>query len=311
MNSLMSRHRVTGLGGLVFLGIVVGLPYLPLSSGSHESVAQTQATVPEALARAILAGVERTPAQTGAQSSLVRCMPVSGHTQPIEIREEPSTKSTSIASVVGNASELVRLDARTVKGHRDWIRVRNDGRVGWVDGATIICRLTPAQAAAAIAGEADEVLRALKARNMRELSNHVHPVKGVRFSPYVDVDAKRSVVLTAGELPAALQNARQRRWGSEDGSGEPIIRSFADYYKRFIYDRDFAGTMKRFNEFGGRSTTRPNIWEVYPNAIVVEAHVPGTKPESEGMDWASLLLVFEQHDSHWYLSALVHDQWTI
>ena len=88
--------------------------------------------------------------------------------------------------------------------------------------------------------------------------------------------------------------------------------SFADYYKRFVYDRDFASAPeKRINEFGRKSTTRPNIWEVYPNAIVVEAHVPGSKPESEGMDWSSLLLVFEQHDSRWYLTALVHDQWTV
>jgi len=184
--------------------------------------------------------------------------------------------------------------------------------MGWVNGTTVICRFTPAQAAQVIGGEVEAVLGALQDRNMAELSNHVHPIKGLRFSPYMDIDVKRSVVLTAAELPAALEDARPRRWGSADGSGEAISRSFADYYKRFIYDRDFAGAReKRFNEFGKTSTTRPNIWEVYPNAIVVEAHVPGTKPESEGMDWASLLLVFEQQDSRWYLCALVHDQWTI
>jgi hypothetical protein len=39
--------------------------------------------------------------------------------------------------------------------------------------------------------------------------------------------------------------------------------------------------------------------------------VPGAKPEYAGLDWASLLLVFEQYESRWYLVALVHDQWTI
>lgn len=73
----------------------------------------------------------------------------------------------------------------------------------------------------------------------------------------------------AAQLPKSLEDAKPRRWGSEDGSGEPISSSFADYYKRFVYDRDFASAPeKRFNEFGRKSTTRPNIWQVYSNAIV-------------------------------------------
>jgi len=159
---------------------------------------------------------------------------------------------------------------------------------------------------------AELVLEALQQRNMTALAMHVHPVKGLRFSPYIYVDPQRSVVLTAAELPRALNDPAARRWGTEDGSGDPIVQSFANYYARFVYDRDFrSATQRRVNEFGSRSTTRPNIREVYPDATVVEAHVPGTKPESEGMDWSSLLLVFEQYQSRWYLVALVHDQWTI
>ena len=306
------RTIITGLGVLVLLSVILVLSYRRLSSGSNEPVVETQATAPQAPPAAVAPAVPRSAAGDAVQSPVVRCVPATSHTGPIDIREDPSVKNTVIARVAAKAPELARLDARAVKGDGDWIRVQYDERVGWVDGKTVICRLTPAQAAQVIAGEAEQVLNALRARNMPELSNHVHPVKGLRFSPYVDIDAKRSVVSSAAELVAALEDGRARRWGSEDGSGEPISRSFADYYKRFIYDRDFASAPeKRFNEFGKTSTTRPNIWEVYPNAIVVEAHVPGTKPASEGMDWASLLLVFEQHDSRWYLSALVHDQWTI
>jgi hypothetical protein len=176
----------------------------------------------------------------------------------------------------------------------------------------------PAPAAAAqstpdtAANKAELVLRALKARNMAELAPHVHPVKGLRFSPYIDIDPKRSVVLQASELPMALEDPRPRRWGSEDGTGDPIVRSFASYYARFVYDRDFLAASERtVNQFGGKSTTRPNVREIYPDATVIEAHVPAMKPEFGGLDWASLLLVFEQYESRWYLVALVHDQWTI
>jgi hypothetical protein len=171
---------------------------------------------------------------------------------------------------------------------------------------------TPADAESVVAREAEVVLNALKARDMTELAKHVHPDKGLRLSPYIAIDPRRGVVLKAAELPTALANARRRRWGSEDGSGDPISLTFAEYYERFVWDRDYlTAAQRRINEFGSKSTTRPNVREVYPKAIVVEAHAPGTKPESEGMDWSSLLLVFEQHESRWYLSALVHDQWTI
>jgi hypothetical protein len=162
------------------------------------------------------------------------------------------------------------------------------------------------------AQEAELVLKALQARNMAELAAHVHPLKGLRFSPYIHIDPTRSVVLQAGELPAALEDTKPRRWGSEDGTGDPIVRSFASYFARFVYDRDFlSAAERRVNEFGGKSTTKPNVREIYPDATVIEAHVPGAKPEYEGLDWASLLLVFEQYESRWYLVALVHDQWTI
>jgi hypothetical protein len=174
--------------------------------------------------------------------------------------------------------------------------------------AALAVEPTPSTAA----HEAELVLRALQTRNMTELAAHVHPVKGLRFSPYIDIDPKRSVVLQAGELPTAFEDPKPRRWGSEDGTGDPIVRSFASYFARFVYDRDFlSAPERRVNEFGGKSTTKPNVREIYPDATVIEAHVPGAKPEYGGLDWASLLLVFEQYESRWYLVALVHDQWTI
>ena len=206
---------------------------------------------------------------------------------------------------------FVNLDTRTASGG-DWVRVRHDEHEGWVAASQVSCHRTPQQARQLIGGELEKVLAALGARNLKELATYVHPVKGLRFSPYIDIDPKHTVVLRASEVAAAESDRRQRRWGADDASGEPITATFNEYAKQFIFDHDFARAPERnFNEFGKQSTTRPNVWEVYPHAIVVELHVPGTKPESEGMDWASLLLVFEQHDSRWYLSALVHDRWSV
>jgi hypothetical protein len=43
----------------------------------------------------------------------------------------------------------------------------------------------------------------------------------------------------------------------------------------------------------------------------VEYHFSGFDKKFEGMDWASLKLVFENSNNEWYLVGIVHDQWTI
>jgi hypothetical protein len=296
------RGILTGLAVLVLLSASVVVARFGRLQGGNDGVSPAVAEQKTAPAHAPKAG----------GSPLARCRPAADDDDRIVVREGPSANSNVIARVGHAESAVTRLDARSVKGRGDWIQVQLDERTGWVDGAEVICRFTPEEAQQVIAAQAAQVLDALAARNMRVLATHVHPIKGLRFSPYVDVDPKRSVVLAAPDVPKAFDDRRPRVWGSEDGTGDPISRSFAEYYTRFVYDREFAsGAHERFNEFGAKSTTQSNLWELYPNAIVVEYHVPGTKPESEGMDWASLLLVFEQHESRWYVSAIVHDQWTI
>jgi hypothetical protein len=124
---------------------------------------------------------------------------------------------------------------------------------------------------------------------------------------------KANVSFTAATISGALQETRQRVWGTYDGSGAPIRLTFTEYYKRFIYDRDFA-TASKISYNGGplvQGNTHDNSFEKYPNAIIVEYHMPGVQPEQEGMDWASLRLIFEQYRGAWYLVYVVHDKWTI
>ncbi len=153
----------------------------------------------------------------------------------------------------------------------------------------------------------------LKKQDLRELSQLVHPVKGVRFSPYAFLSPQTNVSFSVETLPAALSDTRRRTWGTYDGSGAPIRLTFAEYYKRFIYDRDFAAASHiSYNEEPtAKGNTHDNSFDEYPNAIIVEYHMRGVRPEQQGTDWASLRLIFEQHRGAWYLVYVVHDAWTI
>ncbi len=161
-----------------------------------------------------------------------------------------------------------------------------------------------------VLSKSKQVLGALKNKNVKTLASYVHPRKGVRFSPYGSIDTEKDLtfrrkdVLKLYALPAYV-------WGQADGSGDDIKLNFAGYYKKFVYDKDFARAPKVcYNRIVKQCNTTVNLTEAYPKANFFEYHFPGTR-KNDGMDWRSLRLVFEKSGKNWYLVGISHDQWTI
>ncbi|AIQ16355.1 hypothetical protein H70357_06410 [Paenibacillus sp. FSL H7-0357] len=157
------------------------------------------------------------------------------------------------------------------------------------------------------------VMKALKNSDMESLAAWVHPDKGVRFSPYAYVDPKKDLVFTRDKLEGVMKDNTKYEWREFAGSGELIELTFAEYFKQFVYDADFAGDAEiALNKGLGQGTTVNNINEVYPKEThdFVEYHIDGIDPSVEGMDWRSLRLVFEKMGEDRALVGIVHDQWT-
>jgi hypothetical protein len=176
---------------------------------------------------------------------------------------------------------------------------------------------SPAEAEKIIGSRAKEVILALKRRDVRKLSSFVHVKRGLRFSPYPYVTMtgeNRDLEFTKKQVKSLLATNKRYAWGAYDGSGKPIRLTAAAYFKRFVYDQDFANAKQiSFNgPILGQGNVTNNIHEAYlPGAIVVEYHFSGFDPKREGMDWRSLWLVFENRDHKWYLVGIVHGDWTI
>lgn len=153
---------------------------------------------------------------------------------------------------------------------------------------------------------------AVKEKEMKKLASMVHPVKGVRFSPYSSIDMAKDLVFTKDQLLGMFESETIYNWGDYDGSGEPIKLTFSQYYDRFIYNRDFVNAEKvGFNEIQQSGNTIVNIRDVYPDGNFYDYYFSGFNPEYDGMDWASLRLVFEEYDGRWYLVCIAHGEWTI
>lgn len=160
-----------------------------------------------------------------------------------------------------------------------------------------------------IKNKANNILRILKIVDWQTLSTHVHPVSGLRFSPYSNVN-DQNLVFKKEEL-AKIDTQKIYVWGAFDGSGSPIRYALPRYHKEFVYDLDFIAAKKIiYNKFAQYGNTYNTIQKMYPEGINVEYYFAGQDPQLAGFDWRVLRLVFTQHEKKWYLTAIIHSQFT-
>jgi hypothetical protein len=197
-----------------------------------------------------------------------------------------------------------------------WVPVQYEAVTGWVNSNYLARQM--GWASEPVAARAAQIILALKDREWGTLGGLVHPAKGVRLSPYSHVRANPAdpggtdLMFSAEQITGLWSDPTVYHWGTFDGSGEPIDYTFQQYYERFVYDVDFAQPdVVGFNQIVGQGNTINNIASVYPSAQVVEYHFEGFDPQYAGLDWRSLRLVLEEMGGTWYLTGIVHDEWTI
>lgn len=156
------------------------------------------------------------------------------------------------------------------------------------------------------------VLHYLKYKDYKQLSDVIHPKKGVTFSPYAYIESS-ALKFTAAQIAELDKNkSKTYVWGTYDGSGNPMKHTFDEYHARFIYNHDFIQAERIGNNSIIQTGNTPdNISKAFPGAKFIEFNFSGFDPQYAGIDWASLRIVFEYYNDNWYVTAIVHDCWTI
>ena len=155
---------------------------------------------------------------------------------------------------------------------------------------------------------ADLIVDALDNKDFEQLSTFVHPEKGIRFPPYAFIEEEEEPIFEAEQVSAFLNDNEVYDWGTEDGTGDTIELTPNEYYHDYLYIRDFMESNEVLvNDIEARGNMRMNVGEVYPDARFVSYYVPGTDEE---MDWANLILAFEEVNDDWYLVGIIVDRWT-
>ncbi|MGB4005930.1 MAG: hypothetical protein WBK22_07790, partial [Halanaerobiales bacterium] len=154
--------------------------------------------------------------------------------------------------------------------------------------------------------------QAIKNRDGEKIAEFVHPVKGVRFTPYTYVSLEGDLVFSREAMKNFFADTDLYLWGYYDGIGSEIQLTPAEYYEEFIYSADFINAPEvGYNKVLSSGNMLENQFDVYDNPIIVEYYFPGFNPEYDGMDWRSLRLVFEEYEGNWKLTGIIHNQWTI
>jgi len=162
---------------------------------------------------------------------------------------------------------------------------------------------------AVLTARATQAVQLLMASDLSGLAAMVHPTDGVRISPYNYVQPSH-LVFSAQDLPGLLTDPTVYHWGTEDGTGDPILRTAQNYFPRYLTDRDYTQPDQVvYNQIIPRGNMLYNLDTFWPNGVFVEFFVEGTAQYSQ-MDWRSLFVVLTEDNGIWYVTGLVHGEWT-
>ena len=86
---------------------------------------------------------------------------------------------------------------------------------------------------------ATSIVKSLSMKDWKGISKHIHPWRGVRFSPFASIFTDRGIVVSRGEIVEFANSDEKVIWGEDEAQGNPIKLSMNGYYKKFLYRFDY------------------------------------------------------------------------
>ncbi|HNF28501.1 MAG TPA: hypothetical protein PKV80_28815 [Leptospiraceae bacterium] len=152
--------------------------------------------------------------------------------------------------------------------------------------------------------KAKEILLILKKGNYAALEKYADPKKGIFVSPYIGCHS--GLKLLRKDLKTT---DRKKVWGSYDGTGDPILLTMDEYFKRFVYAVDYLEKTDEIfiNRIRGNAVS--SMEDVFPESTFIEFYYKGSNDPFIG--WRSLILVLKKRGKVIYLIGIINDEWEI
>jgi hypothetical protein len=162
-----------------------------------------------------------------------------------------------------------------------------------------------------LVSRAYEVIEEIRSGDFEALARSAHPEHGVIFSPYATISLTSNKCFFSSQIAVFETDANTYVWGVYGDGGDPIELTPAEYFSRFVYNRDYA----RSPVIGVNHTVRvgnalENLTEILPDVKYVDFHFPGDDKNSDSTSWNSLRLGFEEYEGELLLTLILHSEWT-
>ncbi len=166
----------------------------------------------------------------------------------------------------------------------------------------------PADAAETIVrAQSAEIVRHFMDKDMTHMIRHVHPKHGVRFTPYPTF-TQSDQVFTPQQVLNLFRDNKAYMWGRIGGTGDPLKMTFSEYYKRFVYARNFSeAPIVTYNTVAKGGTFGNNSGTFFQGSRFIDYHWPGTEANNDN-DWRTLRMVFMPWQDNWLLVAVANDE---
>jgi len=227
----------------------------------------------------------------------------------LSVHEKPSADSLILGQIPSHGTDILPTGDTYQKGNNTWVFIDHQDTVGWVDLGFLAEQHGALPEDLIILGQ--QVLESLKNDQYGQLIPIIHPELCLRFSPYQYLNNDNRIICPS-EFDSYTSSTEPIAWGHYDGTGKPIGLTFIEYHQQFVYDQDYLKpSVVGFNIEVSTGNSINNIQEIIPDGIMIEYYFPGIDPRYGGMDWRSLRLVFVPENDQWYLTAIIHGEWTI
>jgi len=164
----------------------------------------------------------------------------------------------------------------------------------------------------ALTALAYSVLEQIRDDDFLALSQVAHPELGVVFTPYSTINLSTDRRFSADQIAMFDTDTTTYMWGVYNGSGEPMLLTPTEYFELFIpAESCLNASVIGVNQLVRSGNALENIADVFPNALFVDFHMPGSQEDTpEDYDWSSLRLGFEEYEGELRLVIIVHSRWT-
>jgi len=227
----------------------------------------------------------------------------------LSIHEKPSSDSLILGQIPSYGTDILPTGDIYQKGNTTWVFIDHHDTAGWVDLGFLAEQHGALPEDLITLGQ--QVLESLKNDQYSQLIPIINPELCLRFSPYQYLNIDNRIICPS-EFDSYTSSTERFAWGHYDGTGKPIDLTFIEYHQQLVYDQDYLKpSIVGFNVEVSSGNSLNNIQEIFPDGIMIEYYFPGIDPRYGGMDWRSLRLVFVQENDQWYLTAIIHGEWTI